>query len=81
MPSKAAGVALAAAGTYAAAQAFITPGPVNQNQQVRHLRQATQQTSAASSCASGALAVGVAGVAVATATQKRANRRCQVKGC
>eukprot|EP00438_Fugacium_kawagutii_P026194 Skav206689 [mRNA] locus=scaffold1764:74939:80938:+ [translate_table: standard] len=79
MPSKACGVALATAGAYAAAQAFVAPSPGVNQQQVRQLRQQpARETSSASSTASGALAVGVAGVAVATATQKRANRRAQV---
>eukprot|EP00438_Fugacium_kawagutii_P001821 Skav203524 [mRNA] locus=scaffold687:287521:290661:+ [translate_table: standard] len=79
MPSKACGVALATAGAYAAAQAFLAPSPGVNQQQVRQLRQQpARETSSASSAASGALAVGVAGVAVATATQKRANRRVQV---
>eukprot|EP00435_Cladocopium_sp_Y103_P067460 s562_g30.t1 len=77
MPSKVAGVALATAGAYAAAQAFLAPAPVTQPSTGRHLRQATETSSAASCAGAGALAVGVAGVAVA-ANQKRSSRRCQV---
>ena len=80
MPSKACSVALAGAGAYAAAQAFLTPAanPQVNQQQVRHLRQ-QPVASEASSMASGAFALGVAGVAVASAAKatKRAPR-CQV---
>jgi len=78
MPSKVAGVALATAGAYAASQAFLAPtAPVTQPSTGRHLRQATETSGAASCAGAGALAVGVAGVAVA-ANQKRVSRRCQV---
>lgn len=79
MPSKV-GVALATAGAYAAAQAFLAPGvtaPVTPSTG-RHLRQATEASSAASCAGAGALAMGAAGVAVA-ANQKRVSRRCQVR--
>jgi len=79
MPSKACGMALAGVGAYAAAQAFLTPTPGVNQQQVRQLRQQpARETSTASSAAAGALAVGVAGMAVATATQTRTTRRVQV---
>ena len=80
MPSKVAGVALATAGAYAASQAFLAPtAPVTQPSTGRHLRQATETSGAASCAGAGALAVGVAGVAVA-ANQKRVSRRCQARG-
>ena len=82
MPSKACSVALASAGAYAAAQAFLTPSApqVSREQQVRHLRQQPAEAATSSSCASaGALALGVAGVAAATAQSKRAVRRQVVR--
>ena len=77
MPSKV-GVALATAGAYAAAQAFLAPGAPVTPSTGRHLRQATEASSAASCAGAGALAMGAAGVAVA-ANQKRVSRRCQVR--
>ena len=81
MPSKACSVAIAGVGAYAAAQAFLAPsvGPRVNQQQVRNLRQQPAATES-SSAAAGALTLGVAGVAVASAAQvgKRTARRSQV---
>ena len=82
MPSKACSVAIAGVGAYAAAQAFLAPSvspQVSQQQQVRNLRQQPAATES-SSAAAGALTLGVAGVAVASAAQvgKRTARRSQV---
>ncbi|CAK9024242.1 unnamed protein product, partial [Durusdinium trenchii] len=79
MPSKACSVALAGAGAYAAATAFLAPAApqVNQELQVRHLRQQPAESSSSSS--TGVMALGAAGVVVASAqAAKRTVRRAQV---
>ncbi|CAK9004496.1 unnamed protein product [Durusdinium trenchii] len=80
MPSKACSVALAGAGAYAAATAFLAPNAapqVNQELQVRHLRQQPAESSSSSS--TGVMALGAAGVVVASAqAAKRTVRRAQV---
>ena len=82
MPSKACSVAIAGVGAYAAAQAFLAPSvsPQVNQQQVRNLRQQQPAATESSSAAAGALTLGVAGVAVASAAQvgKRTARRSQV---
>ena len=81
MPSKACSVALAGAGAYAAAQAFLAPSasPQVNEHQVRHLRQQPAATQS-STTSTGALTLGVAGAAVATAaaSKRTAPLRSQV---